>query len=69
MPGSILTSNTKKSHNKQIDEEEKKLGDIELLKKQISDNKKFIKNKIDEQEIIKKTYMGYISRFKELKGL
>ena len=59
----------KKSHNKQIDEEEKKLGDIELLKKQISDNKKFIKNKIDEQEIIKKTYMGYISRFKELKGL
>ena len=55
--------------DKQIDGEDKKLNNTELLKEQISDNKKFIKNKIDEQRKIKKPYIEYISRFKELKGL
>ena len=57
------------SLDKQIDGEEKKFNNTESLKEQISDNKKFIKNKIDEQGKIKKTYTEYISRFKELKGL
>ena len=55
--------------NKQIDGENKKFNNAESLKEQIFDNKKFIKNKIDEQGKIKKTYMEYISRFKKLKGL
>ena len=55
--------------DKQIDGEDKKLNNTELLKEQISDNKKFIKNKIDEQRKIKKVHIEYISRFKELKGL
>ena len=59
----------KNSLNKQIDGENKKINDAESLKQQISNNKKFIKNKIDEQRKIKKTYMEYISRFKILKGL
>ena len=57
------------SLDKQIDGEDKKFNNAESLKKQISDNKKFIKNKIDEQAKIKKMYMEYISRFKELRGL
>jgi hypothetical protein len=57
------------SVDKQIDGEDKKFNNAESLKEQISDNKKFIKNKIDEQGKIKKTYMEYISRFKKLKGL
>ncbi len=57
------------SIDKQIDGEDKKFNNTESLKEQISDNKKFIKNKIDEQGKIKKTYMEYISRFKKLKGL
>ena len=55
--------------DKQIDGEDKKLNNTESLKEQISDNKKFIKNKMGEQRKIKKMYMEYISRFKELKGL
>ena len=55
--------------NKQIDGEDKKSNNAESLKEQIFNNKKFIKNKIDEQKKIKKTYMEYISRFKKLKGL
>ena len=55
--------------NKQIDGENKKFNNAESLKEQIFDNKKFIKNKIDEQGKMKKTYMEYISRFKKLKGL
>jgi len=57
------------SLDKQIDGEDRKFNNAESLKGQISDNKKFIKNKIDEQGKIKKTYMEYISRFKKLKGL
>ena len=57
------------SLDKQIDGEDKKFNNAESLKEQISDNKKFIKNKIDEQGKIKKTYIEYISRFKKLKGL
>ena len=57
------------SLDKQIDGEEKKFNNTESLKEQISDNKKFIKNKIDEQGKIKKTYTEYLSRFKKLKGL
>jgi len=57
------------SINKQIDGEEEKLGNAELLKKQISENKIYIKKRIDEKEEIKKTYLKYIDRFKELKGL
>ena len=57
------------SLDKQIDGEDEKFNNAESLKEQISDNKKFIKNKIDEKEKIKKTYMEYISRFKKLKGL
>jgi len=57
------------SLDKQIDGEDKKFNNVESLKEQISDNKKFIKNKIDEQGKIKKTYIEYISRFKKLKGL
>ena len=59
----------KNSIDKQIDGEDKKFNNTESLKEQISDNKKFIKNKIDEQGKIKKTYTEYISRFKKLKGL
>jgi len=59
----------KNSLDKQIDGEEKKFNNAESLKKQILGNKKFIKNKIDEQRKIKKTYMEYISNFKKLKGL
>ena len=57
------------SLDKQIDGEDKKFNNAESLKEQIFANKKFIKNKIDEQERTKKTYMEYISRFKTLKGL
>ena len=57
------------SLDKQIDGEDIKFNNTKSLKEQISDNKKFIKNKIDEQAKIKKTYMEYISRFKKLKGL
>ena len=57
------------SIDKQIDGEEKKFNNTESLKEQISDNKKFIKNKIDEQRKIKKAHIEYISRFKKLKGL
>ena len=57
------------SLDKQIDGKDKKFNNAESLKEQISDNKKFIKNKIDEQRKIKKIYMEYISRFKKLKGL
>jgi len=57
------------SLDKQIDGEDKKFNNAESLKEQISDNKKFIKNKIDEKGKIKKTYMEYILRFKKLKGL
>ena len=57
------------SLDKQIDGEDKKFNNAESLKEQISDNKKFIKNKIDEQGKIKKMYMEYIARFKKLKGL
>ena len=49
--------------------EDKNLDKAKSLKEQISDNEKFIKNKIDEQKEIKKTYTEYISRFKKLKGL
>ena len=57
------------SIDKQIDGEEKKIGNAELLKKQISENKDYIKKKIDEKEKIKETYSRYIARFKKLKGL
>ena len=57
------------SIDKQINGEDKKFNNAESLKEQIFNNKKFIKNKIDEQGKIKKTYMEYISRFKKLKGL
>ena len=57
------------SIDKQIDGEEKKSNDSESLKKQISENKSYIKKKIDEKEEIKKTYLQYITRFRELKGL
>ena len=57
------------SLDKQIDGEDKKFNNAESLKEQISDNKKFIKNKINEQGKIKKMYMEYIARFKKLKGL
>jgi len=57
------------SLDKQIDGEDRKFNNAESLKEQISDNKKFIKNKIDEQGKIKKMYMEYIARFKKLKGL
>jgi len=57
------------SLDKQIDGKDKKFNNAESLKEQISDNKKFIKNKIDEQIKTKKTYMDYILRFKKLKGL
>lgn len=57
------------SLDKQIDGKDKKFNNAESLKEQISDNKKFIKNKIDEQRKIKKMYMEYIARFKKLKGL
>jgi len=59
----------KNSIDKQIDGEDKKFNNAESLKEQISDNKKFIKNKIDEQGKIKETYIKYILRFKKLKGL
>lgn len=54
---------------KQIDGEDKKFNNAELLNEHISDNKKYIKNKIAEKEQIKKMYMEYISEFKKLKGL
>ena len=54
---------------KQIDGEDKKFNNAELLNEYISDNKKYIKNKIAEKEQIKKMYMEYISEFKKLKGL
>jgi len=57
------------SIDKQIDGEEKKSNNSESLKKQISENKIYIKKKIDEKEEIKKTYLQYITRFRELKGL
>jgi len=57
------------SIDKQIDGEEKKSNDSESLKKQISENKSYIKKKIDEKEEIKKTYLQYITRFRELRGL
>jgi len=57
------------SIDKQIDGEEKKSNNTESLKKQISENKSYIKKKIDEKEEIKKTYLQYITRFRELKGL
>jgi len=57
------------SIDKQIDGEEKKSNNSESLKKQISENKSYIKKKIDEKEEIKKTYLQYITRFRELKGL
>ena len=57
------------SIDKQIDGEEKKSNNSESLKKQISENKSYIKKKIDEKEEIKKTYLQYITRFRELRGL
>ena len=57
------------SIDKQIDGKEEKIGNAELLKKQISENKSYIKNRIDEKEKIKEIYSKYIARFKELKGL
>ena len=57
------------SIDKQINGEDKKFNNAESLKEQIFNNKKFIKNKIDEQGKIKKMYMEYIARFKKLKGL
>ena len=57
------------SIDKQIDGEEKKSNNTESLKKQISENKSYIKKKIDEKEEIKKIYLQYITRFRELKGL
>ena len=57
------------SLDKQIDGDDKKFNNAESLEEQISANKKFIKNKIDEQIRTKKTYTKYISRFKKLKGL
>jgi len=57
------------SIDKQIDGKEKKIGNAELLKKQIAENKSYIKKKIDEKEKIKERYSKYIIRFKELKGL
>ena len=57
------------SIDKQIDGKEKKHGNAELLKKQISQNKSYIKKRIAEKEKIKETYLKYIARFKELKGL
>ena len=57
------------SIDKQIDGEDKKSNNAESLKKQISENKDYIKKKIDEKENVEKTYSKYILRFKELKGL
>ena len=57
------------SIDKQIDGKEEKIGNAESLKKQISENKSYIKNRIDEKEKIKEIYSKYIARFKELKGL
>ena len=57
------------SIDKQIDGKEEKIGNAELLKKQISENKSYIKNRIGEKEKIKEIYSKYIARFKELKGL
>ena len=57
------------SIDKQIDGEDRKSNNAESLKKQISENKDYIKKKIDEKENVEKTYSKYIVRFKELKGL
>ena len=52
-----------------IDNEEKSDADNQTLKQQIAENEKYIEYKIDEQKEIEKTYVEYITRFKELKGL
>ena len=57
------------SIDKQIDGEDKKTDNVESLNKQISENKDYIKKKIDEKENVEQTYSKYILRFKELKGL
>ncbi len=57
------------SIDKQIDGEDKKSNNAESLKKQISENKDYIKKKIDEKQNIEKIYSKYVIRFKELKGL
>jgi len=57
------------SIDKQIDGEDKKTDNVESLNKQISENKDYIKKKIDEKENVEKTYSKYILRFKELKGI
>ncbi|MEC7875724.1 MAG: hypothetical protein VYC15_02850 [Pseudomonadota bacterium] len=60
------------SVDKQIDDEddeETSKNDTESLKKQISENKNYIKKKMEEQKQIKKTYSEYIVRFKELRRI
>ena len=52
-----------------LDNEKKSDTDEQVLKDQITENEQYIENKIDEQKEIEKVYFGYITRFKELKGL
>jgi len=52
-----------------LDDEKKSDTDEQVLKNQITENEQYIENKIDEQKEIEKVYFGYITRFKELKGL
>ena len=50
-------------------EEEEFRNKVELLKKQIAENKNHLKNRMEEVERTKKLYIKYIARFKELKGI
>ena len=50
-------------------EEEEFRNKVELLKKQIAENKNHLKDKIKETEKTKKLYIKYIARYKELKGI
>ena len=52
-----------------LDNEKKSDTDNQALKEQIVENEKYIENKIDEQKKIENIYFGYVTRFKELKGL
>jgi len=52
-----------------LDNKEKSDADNQTLEQQIAENEKYIEYKIDEQKKIEKTYVEYITRFKELKGL
>ena len=52
-----------------LDNKKESNTDNQTLEQQIAENEKYIEYKIDEQKKIEKTYVEYITRFKELKGL